>query len=164
MIRVHDVVRIHTLYWQDDFCIRTEYVSYNGNVDLKAVPAPWNSATSIPHFTSMEKHNLMSVRTMRAYEWVLNEYYYRSYYNSACAITNRFHFHIYPGNPPDSMALASVTSLLHTSYCHFFSPSTPHSTRPVCMPTRMFRFTPVDSHTKLTNIEQYAKHTISISL
>ena len=55
----------------------------------------------------------------------------------------------YPGNPPDSIILASVTSLLQTSYCHFFSPRTPHNTRPVCIPTLIFRLTSVDSHTDL---------------
>ena len=55
----------------------------------------------------------------------------------------------YPGIPPASMWLASVTSLLHTSYCHFLRPSTPHSTPPVCRPTRMFSCTSVCSHTHL---------------
>lgn len=54
-----------------------------------------------------------------------------------------------PGSPPASITLASVTSLDHTSYCHFLSPRTPHSTRPVWRPTRMFRFTSVASATDL---------------
>lgn len=54
-----------------------------------------------------------------------------------------------PGSPPASIMLASVTSLDQTSYCHFRSPRTPHSTRPVCKPTRMFRFTSVASATDL---------------
>ena len=36
--------------------------------------------------------------------------------------------HSYPGNPPDSMWLAIVTSSDHMSYCHFLRPSTPLST------------------------------------
>ena len=55
----------------------------------------------------------------------------------------------YPGIPPDSIWLARVTSLLHTSNCHFLSPNTPQCTRPVCIPTRMFTFTPVTSRTSL---------------
>lgn len=55
----------------------------------------------------------------------------------------------YPGIPPDSIWLASVTSLLHTSNCHFFNPKTPLSTRPVCSPTRMFNATSVLSQTIL---------------
>lgn len=54
-----------------------------------------------------------------------------------------------PGSPPASITLASVTSFDHTSYCHFLRPSTPHSTRPVCRPTRMFRSTSVASTTDL---------------
>lgn len=54
-----------------------------------------------------------------------------------------------PGSPPASITLARVTSLDHTSYCHFLRPSTPHSTRPVCKPTRMFRLTSVASATDL---------------
>lgn len=47
------------------------------------------------------------------------------------------------------MTLASVTSLDHTSYCHLRRPRTPHRTRPVCNPTRMFRATAVASATDL---------------
>lgn len=54
-----------------------------------------------------------------------------------------------PGSPPASITLASVTSFDQTSYCHFLSPSTPHSTRPVCRPTRMLRLTSVASATDL---------------
>lgn len=51
--------------------------------------------------------------------------------------------------PPDSMLLASVTSLDQTSNCHLRKPSTPQWTRPVWIPTRMLTFTPVTSRTKL---------------
>ncbi|TNN59924.1 hypothetical protein EYF80_029890 [Liparis tanakae] len=44
---------------------------------------------------------------------------------------------------------SSVTSFDQTSYCHFLRPRTPHSTRPVCRPTRMFRSTSVASTTDL---------------
>lgn len=54
-----------------------------------------------------------------------------------------------PGSPPVSITLARVTSLDQTSYCHFRRPSTPHSTRPVCKPTRMFKLTSVASATDL---------------
>lgn len=54
-----------------------------------------------------------------------------------------------PGSPPASITFASVTSFDQTSYCHFLRPSTPHSTRPVCRPTRMFRSTSVASTTDL---------------
>ena len=56
----------------------------------------------------------------------------------------------YPGTPPASMLLASVTSFDHTSNCHFLNPSTPQCTRPVWTPTRMFSTsTPVTLRTKL---------------
>lgn len=58
-----------------------------------------------------------------------------------------------PGSPPDSMWLARVTSLDQTSNCHFRRPRTPQSTRPVWMPTRMFRMTSVASTTVLFEIE-----------
>ena len=45
---------------------------------------------------------------------------------------------LYPATPPLSILLAKVTSLPRTSYCQRFCPSTPPSTAPVCMPTRMF--------------------------
>ncbi|KAG7253618.1 hypothetical protein CRUP_027259 [Coryphaenoides rupestris] len=48
----------------------------------------------------------------------------------------------HPALPPASMWLASVTSLDHTSNCHFLRPSTPQCTRPLWMPTRMFTLTP----------------------
>lgn len=54
-----------------------------------------------------------------------------------------------PGNPPASITLAKVTSLDQTSYCHFLRPSTPHSTRPVWRPTRIFKSTSVASTTDL---------------
>lgn len=54
-----------------------------------------------------------------------------------------------PGSPPASIMFARVTSLDQTSYCHFLNPRTPHSTRPVCNPTRMFRSTSVASATDL---------------
>lgn len=54
-----------------------------------------------------------------------------------------------PGMPEASMWLASVTSLLQASYCHFLSPITPHSTRPVWIPTRIVRSTSVASRTAL---------------
>lgn len=54
-----------------------------------------------------------------------------------------------PGSPPASITFASVTSFDQTSYCHFLRPRTPHSTRPVCRPTRMFRSTSVASTTDL---------------
>ncbi len=63
-----------------------------------------------------------------------------------------FYWKAYPAMPPASILFASVTSLLHTSYCHFFKPRTPHSTLPVWSPTRMLRLTSVDSHTDLENI------------
>jgi len=56
---------------------------------------------------------------------------------------------IYPGRPPDSMWLASVTSFDQTSNCHLRSPRTPHKTRPVWIPTRILTFTPVTSRTSL---------------
>lgn len=55
----------------------------------------------------------------------------------------------HPGTPPDSMWLASVTSSLHTSNCHFLRPSTPHNTFPVCMPIRMSTLNPAASLTNL---------------
>lgn len=45
--------------------------------------------------------------------------------------------HTYPGIPPASILLATVTSVDHTSYCQRFWPRTPPSTVPVCTPTRM---------------------------
>lgn len=59
-----------------------------------------------------------------------------------------------PGSPPASITFASVTSFDQTSYCHFLRPSTPHSTRPVCRPTRMFRSTSVASTTDLQGGEE----------
>lgn len=55
----------------------------------------------------------------------------------------------YPGTPPASMWLASVTSCDHTSYCHFRRPITPHRTFPEWTPTRMLMSTPVASRTFL---------------
>ena len=55
----------------------------------------------------------------------------------------------YPGSPPASILLASVTSFDQTSYCHFRRPRTPQRTRPVWMPTRMFSWTSVASTTEL---------------
>lgn len=55
----------------------------------------------------------------------------------------------HPARPPASMWLARVTSLDHTSNCHFRKPRTPQCTRPLWMPTRMFTFTPVTSRTSL---------------
>lgn len=55
----------------------------------------------------------------------------------------------YPGMPPLSMLLASVTSLLHTSNCHLRRPRTPQCTRPVWIPTLMFTFTPITLRTSL---------------
>lgn len=46
---------------------------------------------------------------------------------------------VYPGMPPDSMWLASVTSYDHTSNCHLRRPSTPHRTEPEWIPMRMSR-------------------------
>lgn len=43
----------------------------------------------------------------------------------------------YPGIPPASILLATVTSVDHTSYCQRFCPSTPPRTVPLCTPTRM---------------------------
>ncbi len=43
----------------------------------------------------------------------------------------------YPGIPPASILLATVTSVDHTSYCQRFCPSTPPRTVPECTPTRM---------------------------
>lgn len=54
------------------------------------------------------------------------------------------------------MWLASVTSLLHTSYCHFLRPSTPQRTPPVCSPTRMFSCTSVCSQTDLQKGQKYS--------
>lgn len=51
----------------------------------------------------------------------------------------------HPGTPPCSMWFARVTSLLQTSYCHFFKPKTPHKTLPVCIPTRILKLTSVCS-------------------
>ncbi|KAK3780984.1 hypothetical protein RRG08_052131 [Elysia crispata] len=50
-----------------------------------------------------------------------------------------------PGSPVDSMVLASVTSLLHTSNLKRTVPTIPHSTVPVCTPTRMFTWPGKDS-------------------
>jgi len=55
----------------------------------------------------------------------------------------------YPGTPPASMWLASVTSCDHTSYCHLRRPITPHRTFPEWTPTRMLMSTPVASRTFL---------------
>ena len=55
----------------------------------------------------------------------------------------------HPASPPASMLFARVTSLDQTSYCHLRSPRTPHSTRPLWMPTRMLRSTSVASTTDL---------------
>ena len=55
----------------------------------------------------------------------------------------------HPARPPASMWLARVTSLDHTSNCHFRRPRTPQCTRPLWMPTRMITFTPVTSRTSL---------------
>lgn len=69
-----------------------------------------------------------------------------------------------PGSPPASITLASVTSFDHTSYCHFLRPSTPHNTRPVCKPTRMFKLTSVASATDLQRQTTWVKlEYISIS-
>ena len=43
----------------------------------------------------------------------------------------------YPGIPPDSSLLAMVTSLDHTSNCHFLSPRTPQRTEPEWTPIRI---------------------------
>lgn len=56
----------------------------------------------------------------------------------------------HPGTPPASIWLANVTSCDHTSYCHFWSPITPHRTFPECTPTRMLMSTPVASRTFLS--------------
>lgn len=56
----------------------------------------------------------------------------------------------YPGTPPASMWLASVTSCDQTSYCHFWSPITPHRTFPEWTPTRILMSTPVASRTFLS--------------
>ena len=48
---------------------------------------------------------------------------------------------VYPGMPPDSMWLASVTSYDHTSNCHLRRPSTPHRTEPEWIPMRISRST-----------------------
>lgn len=64
----------------------------------------------------------------------------------------------YPGTPPASMWLASVTSCDHTSYCHFCRPMTPHSTFPECTPTRMLMSTKVASRTFLKNKHQTGSH------
>ena len=56
----------------------------------------------------------------------------------------------YPGIPPDSILLASVTSFDQASNCHFFCPRTPANTAPVWMPTRMSKLlTPVWCRTLL---------------
>lgn len=55
----------------------------------------------------------------------------------------------HPGTPPDSMWLAKVTSSLHTSNCHFRSPSTPQRTFPVWIPILMSTLNPVASRTNL---------------
>lgn len=47
----------------------------------------------------------------------------------------------YPGTPPDSIWLAIITSLDHTSKCHFLFPSTPHITDPLWIPILMFKST-----------------------
>ena len=47
------------------------------------------------------------------------------------------------------MMLAVVTSSLHTSYCHFFRPITPHRTFPVWTPILMSTCTPVVALTLL---------------
>ena len=60
----------------------------------------------------------------------------------------------YPGTPPASVLLAMVTSSLQTSYCHLVSPSTPDSTRPVLIPTLMFKLISAASRTLLVEIEK----------
>lgn len=55
----------------------------------------------------------------------------------------------YPGIPPDSILLATVTSVDQTSNCHLFWPSTPPSTVPVWTPTRMSTSVLVFSRTYL---------------
>lgn len=58
----------------------------------------------------------------------------------------------YPGRPPDSMWLASVTSCDHTSNCHFLRPITPQSTLPEWTPTLMLMSISVASRTCLEEI------------
>lgn len=65
----------------------------------------------------------------------------------------------YPGIPPDSILLATVTSVDQTSNCHLFCPSTPPSTVPVWTPTRMSTSVLVFSRTYL---EQEGKQRISV--
>ncbi len=55
----------------------------------------------------------------------------------------------YPGIPPASILLATVTSVDHTSYCQRFCPSTPPRTVPECTPTRMSTSVCVFSRTYL---------------
>lgn len=55
----------------------------------------------------------------------------------------------YPGIPADSMLLAKVTSLDQTSNSHLCNPTSPLSTDPECIPTLMFRSTPVIAATLL---------------
>lgn len=47
------------------------------------------------------------------------------------------HVWSYPGIPPASILLATVTSVDQTSYCQRFCPSTPPRTVPLCTPTLM---------------------------
>lgn len=61
-----------------------------------------------------------------------------------------------PGIPPDSILLATVTSVDQTSNCHLFWPRTPPSTVPVCTPTRMSTSVFVFSRTYLK--QQGQKH------
>ena len=54
------------------------------------------------------------------------------------------------------MLFARVTSFDQTSYCHFLSPSTPHKTRPVWIPTLIFSSTSVASTTDLNYFVNFA--------
>lgn len=58
-------------------------------------------------------------------------------------------FITYPGTPPDSMCMASVTSSDQTSYCHLMRPITPQSTFPEWIPILMSTMTLVASRTDL---------------
>lgn len=85
-------------------------------------------------------------------------YEYQNGYSGVIKITlfysangNRCFFQFtHPGTPPASIWLARVTSCDQTSYCHFWSPITPHRTFPECTPTRMLMSTPVASRTFLS--------------
>lgn len=72
------------------------------------------------------------------------------FYSTCAHLYERPIVRAHPGIPPASMLLAKVTSLDHTSNCHFRNPKTPQCTLPEWIPTLIFSTsTPVTSRTRL---------------